>query len=171
MFQYKFARPSVTATLFVVHPTDGKFLVGIRGDDSDAFPGYMCLPGGFLNPKITDEDMRNSEHELHPGETVDTTAIRELYEESNIRVDEEQLQLFQVYSDPETDPRGHIVNIVYFAFPTVEQVENAKAGDDLKSIEWIRASKFEDYNFAFNHLDIIIDACKYIVNQQQYIYQ
>jgi 8-oxo-dGTP diphosphatase len=60
-------------------------------------PFGWALPGGFVEI----------------GETVETAAIREAREETSLAVT--LVGLLGVYSDPERDPRGHTVSIVYMA--------------------------------------------------------
>jgi len=58
-------------------------------------PLGWALPGGFVDK----------------GETVEQAARREALEETSLRV--ELLRQFHVYSDPERDPRGHTVSVVF----------------------------------------------------------
>lgn len=57
-------------------------------------PGW-ALPGGFVEA----------------GETVEESAVREAREET--RLDVELVRQFHTYSDPERDPRGHTVSVVF----------------------------------------------------------
>jgi mutator protein MutT len=62
---------------------DGRFLVGIRGDDGP-LPGYAEFPGG----------------KCHPGESPAECAIRECREETGLRVDVTQPLLSRQYEYP-----------------------------------------------------------------------
>jgi ADP-ribose pyrophosphatase YjhB (NUDIX family) len=146
-YVYRFPRPSVTATVMLVHAESGTFFVGYRGEDVDAYPGAACLPGGFLEAKRDD----------HPGERVEQTAIRETLEEANISIDERDLNLLCVKSSPNTDPRAHVINVCYLVFVDDEQKEFAKAGDDLSGYDWRHINDIEkESGYAFNHYEIII---------------
>lgn len=61
----------------------------------DPFKGNWALPGGFVEE----------------GENTEEAIKREVYEETNLRIDIDNL--VGVYSDPDRDPRGHVVSITY----------------------------------------------------------
>lgn len=156
-FTYEYARPSVTVTIFAFF--DGQILTGIRNFDADAFSDTRCIPGGFLNAK----------HAFYLGETAKQAAIREFKEETNIEIFPEQLILFHEHSHPTTDPRAHVVNLCYIVNLVGWQAGQAKAGDDLRYIEWIYP--FDVYaseqEWAFNHKELTIKAIS-VHNQYEY---
>jgi ADP-ribose pyrophosphatase YjhB (NUDIX family) len=71
-------------------------LVIRRGNEP--FKGILALPGGFV-----DED-----------ETVECAAVRELEEETSVRVTEDRLRLIGVFSRVDRDPRGRTITVAYF---------------------------------------------------------
>jgi 8-oxo-dGTP diphosphatase len=121
-YQYEYPRPMVTATI-VPYCWDnfGKLfiLVGQRSLKADAFPGDWCLPGGFL-------DVNN--------ETIEQCAAREFYEETGLPLGIGELKVRRVYSSPDVDPRGHIVNCVFYTHSYINV--NFNPGDDIADLAW-----------------------------------
>jgi 8-oxo-dGTP diphosphatase len=76
-------------------------------------PYGWALPGGFVDY----------------GETVEAAAVREAEEETGLHV--KLLEQFQVYSDPERDPRQHTISIVFLAAARGEP----QARDDAKNLK------------------------------------
>lgn len=155
-YTYEYPRPSATATIMLVHKPSMEFFVGYRAEDADAYPGYACLPGGFLNAKVEGDRSR-------PGETIERTAIRETEEETGITIQEKDLILIDVRSDPATDPRAHVVNVCYLAFVDDDQKAEAYAADDLEDYDWRKLDDIErERAYAFDHYQIILRAMRYI---------
>ncbi|MGM0607443.1 MAG: NUDIX domain-containing protein [Candidatus Muiribacteriota bacterium] len=100
------------------------------------FKGLWALPGGFVDY----------------GEKVENALLREMKEEISIKVKIEKM--LGVYSDPERDPRGHTVSIVYIC-ETLEKSRNIKAADD--AAEVLITPKPLKYNLAFDHEKILKD--------------
>jgi len=76
-------------------------------------PLGWAIPGGFVDY----------------GEAVETAARREAAEETGLQV--HLLEQFQVYSDPQRDPRQHTLSVVFLATATGSPV----AGDDAKALQ------------------------------------
>lgn len=75
-------------------------------------PFGWALPGGFVDY----------------GESVETAAKREAQEETSLEV--KLVEQFQVYSDPNRDPRQHTLSVVFLATAKGEP----QAQDDAKTI-------------------------------------
>lgn len=75
-------------------------------------PYGWALPGGFVDY----------------GEAVEAAAQREAQEETSLQV--QLIEQFQVYSDPNRDPRQHTLSVVFLATATGEP----QAQDDAKTI-------------------------------------
>ena len=104
------------------------------------FKGYMALPGGFVDH----------------GETVEEACVRELFEETHVRVEVDSLTLLGVYSKVGRDPRGSTVSITFFA-QSPDDCE-ILSGDD--AVEAYFVSDWEKINLAFDHRKIIQDFFK-----------
>ena len=100
-------------------------------------PYGWALPGGFVDY----------------GETVETAAIREAKEETGL--DLKNLKQFHVYSEPNRDPRGHNISVVF----TAEGIGVPKAADDAKELELFDQNNLPK-EIAFDHKKILIDYFK-----------
>ena len=152
VYAYEFPRPSVTATIMMISPGTREFFVGFRPDSAEAFPGYACLPGGFLNAKVL-----RGKRVVHPGERVEQTAVRELEEETGVTINERDLILLDVQSDPNDDPRAHVINVCYLVMITDgDQYSAAHAADDLEDYDWRSLDHVDtERAYAFRHYEII----------------
>lgn len=72
---------------------DGKILLIRR--KNNPFKGKWALPGGFVEY----------------GEKTEDAVLREVFEETSLKT--RIIGLVGVYSDPDRDPRGHVVSVVY----------------------------------------------------------
>lgn len=100
----------------------------------EPFKDYWALPGGFLDCGK---------------ETLEKAVIRELYEETNLKTNIFDLKLVGVYSDPNRDPRGHIISHVYEVKKYCGELE---AKDDAKEI---KVFKKIPSKLAFDHEKIL----------------
>lgn len=91
---------------------------------------------------------------VKPGETIEQTAIREVFEETGLVITEDQLELAHVHSNPDTDPRAHVVNVCYFVMLDNNAITEAKAGDDLEELLVESVYDVHNHTLAFNHNEI-----------------
>ncbi len=85
------------------------------------------------------------------GEKVELAAVREAREETGLKVKLQRLA--GVYSDPERDPRGHVVSVCFLARPVGGKLIAASDADDAKVFKKIPWEKL-----AFDHEKILRDA-------------
>jgi ADP-ribose pyrophosphatase YjhB (NUDIX family) len=121
-------------TVDVILERDSKILMVRR--KAEPFKGGIALPGGFVNE----------------GETVEEAAKREAMEETSLDI--EPIDILGVYSDPERDPRGHSLSVVFIGI-IVTGSENA--GDDAEGIEWVDLSRIDRKKVAFDHIRMLDD--------------
>lgn len=103
------------------------------------YKNKWALPGGFVEY----------------GEKTEDAVVREISEETDLETRVEKL--IGVYSDPERDPRGHMVSVVYY----LKKIKGkAKGGDDAQEANFFNTSKLPE--LAFDHKIIIKDALRRI---------
>jgi len=102
---------------------------------NEPFKGKWALPGGFVEY----------------GERVEEAVLREIKEETGL--DAKIKKLFGVYSDPNRDPRGHTISIVFI----LEDKGKVKGGDDAEEAKFFELKKLPP--LAFDHKKIVDDFC------------
>lgn len=83
-------------------------------------------------------------------ESVETTAVREAEEETNLQL--EDLKLFGVYSEPGRDPRHHTITIVF----TAKGKGVLRAGDDAQNAIIVTRDNLPE-NIVFDHGKMLED--------------
>ncbi|MFF1823476.1 NUDIX domain-containing protein [Kribbella sp. NPDC058245] len=106
------------------------------------YRGRWALPGGFVRE---DEDL-------------ETTARRELTEETGLATDRIHLEQVATYGAPTRDPRGRVVSVAYLAL--VPDLPAPVAGTDAESARWVPADALlaDPARLAFDHHQILSDA-------------
>jgi 8-oxo-dGTP diphosphatase len=130
-FAYKYTHAAMAATAVVWDRSRDAVLMIKRA--GDPYRGHWCFPGGFLDPGR---------------ESLEETASRELREEAGVIVAPEALELIDVRSRPDRDPRDHVVDVGYFA-----ELDNppSKMGDEALDLRWVRADEVAGLPIAFDH--------------------
>src|SRR5436305_5734474 len=115
---YDFARPAVTVdiVLFAWHSAALRVLLIQR--KAPPFAGSWALPGGYI-------DMR---------EHLKSSAVRELREETGINC--MRLTQLGAFGDPDRDPRGRTVTVIYYALLPCDTHEQPRANDDAADVRW-----------------------------------
>ncbi|MFI1734947.1 NUDIX domain-containing protein [Streptomyces acidicola] len=122
----------LTADIVIVTP-DRHVLLIERG--WDPYEGHWALPGGHVDPS---EDALDA-------------AVRELVEETGVRVAADDLREIGAWHSPGRDPRGRYVTVAYLAIvPTGTPLV---AGDDARKAQWWPLDALPP--LAFDHADIL----------------
>lgn len=136
-FTYDYPRPAVSADCVVItNEKEPKVLLIQRGNEP--FKGQWAFPGGFMNMS----------------ETTEQCAIRELEEETGLKVNE--IRQIGAYSKVDRDPRGRTVTVAYLVI--IDKAEAVKGGDDAAEAQWFPLSDLP--KLAFDHEEIMNDAKK-----------
>ena len=133
-YTYKYPRPAVTADVVAITKEEvPKVLLIQRG--FEPYKGCWAFPGGFMEMN----------------ETTEVCAIRELEEETGLRLD----NMVQVgaYSKVDRDPRGRTITIAYLAI--VREPLTVVAHDDAAKAEWFPINDLP--TLAFDHDEIMAD--------------
>jgi len=77
---------------------------------------------------------------------VEDAVRREAEEELSVKV--EPTDILGIYSDPNRDPRGHIMSITFTARLNDGDV---KVGDDASEIKWVKLDDIDKVKLAFDH--------------------
>lgn len=98
-------------------------------------PVGWALPGGFVEY----------------GETVEEAVRREVREETGLEL--QDLRQFHVYSDPDRDPRGHCISVVF----TARGAGTPRAGDDAAELRLIEHGGADADELVFDHARVLAD--------------
>ena len=120
-----------TDVIIELHDRPGRPIVLIERKHE---PLGWALPGGFVEV----------------GESVENAIVREAAEETNLEIS--LVTLLGVYSDPDRDPRGHCVSVVYVASAAGDPV----AMDDAAAVRVYDPAKLPR-QLAFDHARILED--------------
>ncbi|UCE10209.1 MAG: NUDIX hydrolase [Candidatus Thorarchaeota archaeon] len=135
---YRNPKPTIDVAV-----TDGKRVILVKRA-KEPFKGKWVFPGGFVDYN----------------ETVEDAAVREVLEETGVRV--ELQEILGVYSAPDRDPREHHVNVVFVAKPIEGEPQG---GDDAAEAEWRNLSSLGQGDLGFDH-DLIVTDLKLWLKQK-----
>lgn len=136
-YTYKYPRPSVTADCIVI-TKEAEPMVLLIQRGGEPFKGCWAFPGGFMEMN----------------ETGEQCAIRELEEETGLKVNE--VHQIGAYSKVDRDPRGRTITVAYLAI--VDSPMEVTGQDDAAKAQWFPLSDLP--LLAFDHKEIMEDAFK-----------
>ncbi len=141
---YKYPRPALTADCIVfTKETTPRVLLIERG--GEPYKGFWAFPGGFMNMD----------------ETTEQCAIRELEEETGMKVD--KVQEIGAYSKIDRDPRGRTITVAYLS--VVDAPCEVNGQDDAAKAQWFYINDLP--KLAFDHDEIMRDAIS-VLDQSLY---
>jgi 8-oxo-dGTP diphosphatase len=127
---HRFRNPILTVDGIMA--VEGQLVVVRRG--KEPFKGALALPGGIVEY----------------GETLEEAVVREFREETGLEA--RVAHLLSVRSEPDRDPRGHFVTVVFMMERTGGEL---KAGDDAEGVSLVPLDPLPD--LAFDHVRIVKD--------------
>jgi 8-oxo-dGTP diphosphatase len=119
----------------VVRLWEGERFKGIVLVERRYEPLGYALPGGFVEV----------------GETVENAVLREVKEETGL--DAQIVKLLGVYSEPNRDPRFHVVSVVF----VLDAFGEPKGGDDAKKAVVFPIEDLPFDKIVFDHAKILKD--------------
>jgi 8-oxo-dGTP diphosphatase len=122
----------------VVRLWEGERFKGIVLVERRYEPLGYALPGGFVEV----------------GETVEKAVLREVKEETGL--DAQIVKLLGVYSEPNRDPRFHVVSVVF----VLDAYGEPKGGDDAKKAVVFPIEDLPFDKIVFDHAKILKDFLK-----------
>ena len=121
---HAYAPVAVTVDVVALTIRDGRLCALLVERGESPYAGWRALPGGFVRE----------------AETLDSAALRELAEETDLRpgedaLDQVHLEQLRTYGDPGRDPRMRVVSVAYLAF--APSLPDPRAGGDASAAFWV----------------------------------
>ncbi len=133
MYTYKYPRAALTTDAIVyVEEKDSTFVLLIqRGNEP--YKNKWALPGGFIEMD----------------ETLEQACIRELEEETGLKV--EQMKQFRTYDAIDRDPRHRTISVVHSV--VLKEKQPVNGSDDAAQAAWFSVDLLPE--LAFDHGQIL----------------
>lgn len=144
-YTYEHPRPSVTVDIVVFQSRPDSLHVLLIQRGREPYKGYWALPGGFVEMD----------------EPLEATARRELQEETGLSVP--SLDQLGAYGDPERDPRGRVISIVYLALLPEKADSQVAGASDASRAAWFPVNDLP--SLAFDHDKILQDARRNLLSR------
>lgn len=110
-----------------------------------AFPGkgLWALPGGYVNVN----------------EKIDDAWLRELKEETSIKIHDKILRnsvvAKEIFDDPHRDPRGRVITHAFLVWLEPGKLARIKGGDDAALARWVPLGELSRANLYSDHYSIV----------------
>ncbi len=136
-YSYTHPRPSVTVDVVLFTFSESELRTLLIQRAGSPFANQWALPGGFVRMN----------------ESLEDAAARELLEETGVR--DVYLEQLYTFGEPERDPRGRVITVVYFALLSADQAARmvVRGGDDAQDARWWNVDALPD--LAFDHKPIV----------------
>ncbi|MEG1952068.1 MAG: NUDIX hydrolase [Bacteroidales bacterium] len=140
-YTYAYPRAALTVDIILIAVLKQSPYLLLIERGKPPFEGCFAFPGGFVN-----ED-----------ETLEWAAGRELKEETGFWIKNYNLEFkaFKPYSDPQRDPRGRTITMVYSTILHTDHLPEVCGGDDASKALWFPINELP--SLAFDHKKIIQD--------------
>lgn len=155
-YVYAYQKADVAASVVVVFEGSDSILLIKR--KHEPFKGCFALPGGFLRPLLED---------------LPACAVRELAEETGLKLTTSELIGVSVRSSPCRDTRGHVIDYGYCAViqPTreAEVLQSLRAMDDAESVVVLPLALARCLPLAADHNALLEDALRVVAGERRMI--
>ncbi len=133
-YSYEYPRPAVTSDIVLFSNEKVQTEVMLIRRKNTPFEGMWAFPGGFLEMD----------------ETLLACARRELEEETGVK--DIELEPYLPFDQPDRDPRGRTISMVFVGFKDASGI-NAAAASDAAEVQWFSINNLP--SLAFDHDKII----------------
>ena len=145
--EYWISRSIAVVIKFIAYDKYGiKYILAVKrgkGTPDPEFIGSWCYPCGYLDYN----------------ETIKEAAVREVYEETGVKLNIHNLILFYINDNPNEDKRQNVT--FRYRCTIKEPIEDIKLTNknseekEVSDIKWIPIEEIDNYKWAFNHDKII----------------
>ena len=139
--KYDKIHKGLAATVAVYAKDDQAFLMVKRKWDPDK--GKYAFPGGIMN--VNKEDLYEC-------------GVRELEEETGVKIPVSELQLLDVRSKPDRDPKRHVVDVGFLV--VVDKMTDKLKDSDETYPEWIPITRLQEMDLFLDHGEMFRSACE-----------